>query len=112
MYRYGDRMNDVQTLADRLQALSDPVRLRLMRMLPCGDGPCEMCVCDLAEQLGVSQPNASHHLKVLRSAGLIRCQRKGGYAFYYIDREALQGTLTHLDSELLSRDEERDEERA
>lgn len=97
-------MTDVESLADRLQALSDPVRLRLMKMLPCGDAPCEVCVCDLAKQLGVSQPNASHHLKVLRSAGLIQCQRKGGYAFYHVDREVLQGTLSHLDDQLLSRD--------
>ncbi len=97
-------MSDVENLADVLQALSDPIRLRLMRMLPCGETPCEMCVCDLANQLGVSQPNASHHLKVLRSVGLIRCQRRGGYAFYHVDREALQGTLSHLDSQLLTRD--------
>ncbi len=103
-------MNDVESLADLLQALSDPVRLRLMRMLPCGEAPCEICVCDLAERLGVSQPNASHHLKVLRSAGLIRCQRRGGYAFYHVDREVLQGTLSHLGSQLLSRDATVEEE--
>ena len=97
-------LTDVQSLADVLQALSDPVRLRLMRLLPCGEAPWEICVCDLADQLGVSQPNASHHLKVLRSAGLIRCQRKGGYAFYHVDRDVLKGTLSHLDSQLLSRD--------
>ena len=97
-------MNDVESLADMLQALSDPVRLRLMQMLPCGEAPCEICVCDLAARLGVSQPNASHHLKVLRSVGLIQCQRKGGYAFYHVNREVLQGTLSHLDSQLLSRD--------
>ena len=96
-------LNDVESLAGRLQALSDPVRLRLMQMLPCGATPCEMCVCDLAEQLGVSQPNASHHLKVLKSAGLIQCQRRGGYAFYHVDREVLKGTLSHLDSQLLSK---------
>jgi ArsR family transcriptional regulator, arsenate/arsenite/antimonite-responsive transcriptional repressor len=95
-------VSDVESLADRLQALSDPVRLRLMQMLPCGEAPCEICVCDLAEQLGVSQPNASHHLKVLRSAGLIQCQRRGGYAFYHVDREVVQGTLSQMDSQLLS----------
>ena len=102
-------MNDIESLADRLQALSDPVRLRLMRLLPCGDAPCEICVCDLADQLGVSQPNASHHLKVLRSAGLIRCQRKGGYAFYHVDKEVLQGTLSHLDNQLFSREDDQEE---
>ena len=96
-------VNDVESLADRLHALSDPVRLRLMKLLPCGEAPCEVCVCDLAKQLGVSQPNASHHLKVLKSAGLIRCQRRGGYAYYHVDREALQGTLANLDTQLLSR---------
>jgi len=103
-------VNDVESLADVLQALSDPVRLRLMRMLPCDEAPREICVCDLAKRLGVSQPNASHHLKVLRSAGLIRCQRRGGFAFYHVDREVLQGTLSHLDSQLLSRDSTDEEE--
>jgi len=96
-------VNDVESLADVLQALSDPVRLRLMRLLPCADAPREICVCDLAERLGVSQPNASHHLKVLRSVGLIRCQRRGGFAFYHVDRKMLQNTLSLLDSQLLSR---------
>ena len=95
-------MSEVESMADVLQALSDPVRLRLMGLLPCGEAPREICVCDLAEQLGVSQPNASHHLKVLRSAGLIRCQRKGGYAFYHVNRDVLQGTLSYLDSQILS----------
>ena len=62
-----------------------------------------ICVCDLAERLGVSQPNASHHLKVLRSVGLIGCRRKGGYAFYHVDRDVLQGALSHLGHQLLSR---------
>jgi ArsR family transcriptional regulator len=74
-------------MADVLQALSDPVRLRLMGLLPSRE----------------AQPNASHHLKVLRSAGLIRCQRKGGYAFYHVNRDVLQGTLSYLDSQILSR---------
>ena len=112
MYRYGDALNDIESLADRLQALPDPVRLRLMQMLPCGEAPCEICVCDLAEQLGVSQPNASYHLKVLRSAGLIQCQRRGGYAFYHVDRELLQGTLSHMDNQLLSRKPQDQEEDA
>ncbi|MBS14160.1 MAG: transcriptional regulator [Gemmatimonadetes bacterium] len=97
-------LNDVESLADRLQALSDPVRLRLMKMLPCGEAPCEMCVCDLADQLGVSQPNTSHHLRVLRSAGLIRCQRRGGFAYYHVDRDVLECTLFHLDQQLLTRE--------
>ena len=97
-------MSDVESMADVLQALSDPVRLRLMGLLPCGEAPPrEICVCDLAKQLGVSQPNTSHHLKVLRSARLIRCHRKRGYAFYHVNRDVLQGTLSYLDSQILSR---------
>ena len=80
------------------------MQMRLMKMLPCGEAPQEMCVCDLADQLGVSQPNASHHLKVLRSAGLIRCQRQGGFAYYHVDRDVLEGTLSHLDQQLLTRE--------
>ena len=76
--------------ADRIsrlmKALSDPIRLRLMSMIAAAD---EVCVCDLLGPFDVSQPTISHHLKVLRSAGLVDCERRGTWVYYRAEREAL-----------------------
>lgn len=74
---------DVET-AERaaavFKALSDPVRLRLYtRIASCGG---ETCVCDI-QDVGVSQPTVSHHLRKLREAGLIDCERRGTWVYYW-----------------------------
>ncbi|HVX70157.1 MAG TPA: metalloregulator ArsR/SmtB family transcription factor [Mycobacteriales bacterium] len=69
-----------------LKALSDPTRLRLMSLIAATD---ELCVCDLMGPFGVSQPTISHHLKVLRSAGLVDCERRGTWVYYAANHEAL-----------------------
>lgn len=64
-----------------LRALADPVRLRLfVRIAAAAD---EICVCDL-DDVGVSQPTVSHHLRRLREAGLIACRRRGTWVYYRI----------------------------
>jgi ArsR family transcriptional regulator len=75
-------------LAERLAALADPNRLRLLEIL----GRCagKVCVCELVEALPLSQPTISHHLRVLRAAGLIDYEKRGVWAYYYVRREALQ----------------------
>ena len=63
-----------------LQALADPVRLSIVRELASsGDG---ICACDFTECCSVSQPTVSHHLKVLREAGVVTTQRQGTYIYY------------------------------
>ena len=61
------------------KALSDPVRLRLYSRIADCDG--ETCVCDI-QDVGVSQPTVSHHLRKLREAGLIDCERRGTWVYY------------------------------
>src|SRR5687767_7125813 len=64
------------TLAKAFAALGDPVRLRLMSLLMTAEGG-QICACDLVEPVGKSQPTVSHHLKVLRDAGLVTGTRRG-----------------------------------
>jgi ArsR family transcriptional regulator len=72
-------------IAGLLKALSDPIRLRLMAQIVASD---ELCVCELGP-FDVSQPTISHHLKVLRSAGLVDSERRGTWVYYWAQRDAL-----------------------
>lgn len=76
-------------LAIRLKALADPARLRLMSLIASHDGG-EACVCDVSVGLGLSQPTISHHLKVLRTAGLLAAERRGSWVYYRVVSDALQ----------------------
>lgn len=87
-------------LAGMLKALSDPVRLRLLSVVASHAGG-EACVCDISAGITVSQPTVSHHLKVLRNAGLLESQRRGSWVYYRVVREALQQLSTLLDAESL-----------
>jgi ArsR family transcriptional regulator len=74
--------------ASVFKALADPIRLRLMSIIAsAGD---EMCVCDITPQFEVSGPTISHHLRVLREAGLVDCERRGTWVYYWPIRERLQ----------------------
>ena len=75
-------------LARMFKALGDPVRLRLLSMVASHDGG-EACVCDLTPAFDLSQPTISHHLKVLRQAGLLECERRGTWVFYRVVPAAL-----------------------
>lgn len=75
-------------LAGVFKALADPVRLRLLSLITSHSGG-EACVCDLTGEFDVSQPTISHHLKVLREAGLLTSQRRGTWVYYRVQPEAL-----------------------
>jgi ArsR family transcriptional regulator len=75
-------------LARMFKALGDPVRLRLVSMVASHAGG-EACVCDLTPAFDLSQPTISHHLKVLREAGLLECERRGTWVFYRVVPAAL-----------------------
>ncbi|SOX56504.1 transcriptional regulator, partial [Mycobacterium ahvazicum] len=77
------------TLATMFKALSDPVRLRLLSLIASHPGG-EACVCEISATFDVSQPTISHHLKLLRSAGLINCERRGTWVYYWVIPTALQ----------------------
>lgn len=76
-----------KTLSDDLNILGHPVRLQILDMLAQREG--EVCVCDLEAALPVKQPTVSHHLRLLREAGLIDFERRGLWAYYFIKSEAL-----------------------
>jgi DNA-binding transcriptional ArsR family regulator len=63
-----------------LQALADPVRLEIVRQL--AGGSASVCACDFTACCDVSQPTVSHHLKVLREAGVVTTERRGTYIYY------------------------------
>jgi ArsR family transcriptional regulator len=69
------------TLADRLRALADPTRLRMLDLLVQQAGP--LCVCDITAQFAQHQPTISHHLRLLREAGLVDCEKRGVWAYYW-----------------------------
>ncbi len=71
-------------LAKVFKALGDPVRLRLMSMIASRGEDGEVCVCELTPAFDLSQPTISHHLKLLRQAGLIDCERRGTWVYYWV----------------------------
>jgi ArsR family transcriptional regulator, arsenate/arsenite/antimonite-responsive transcriptional repressor len=87
-------------LAGMLKALSDPVRLRLLSVVASHSGG-EACVCDISVGIPVGQPTVSHHLKVLRTAGLLDSQRRGSWVYYRVVPEALQQLSTLLGADTL-----------
>lgn len=75
------------TLAHQFSALADPVRLQLLSLLATSG---TVCACDLVEPVGKSQPTVSHHLKVLREAGLVTAERRGVNIWYAAVPSALE----------------------
>jgi ArsR family transcriptional regulator len=80
--------SDAAALAGVFKALADPVRLRLFSLIASYQGG-EACVCDLTPAFDVTQPTISHHLKVLREAGLIDSQRRATWIYYRVQSDAL-----------------------
>ncbi len=75
-------------LATVFKALSDPVRLRLLSLIASHEGG-EACACDISPVVDVSQPTISHHLKVLKAAGLLASERRASWVYYRILPDAL-----------------------
>jgi ArsR family transcriptional regulator, arsenate/arsenite/antimonite-responsive transcriptional repressor len=82
------------TLAPMFKALGDPVRLRLLSMIASRGG--EVCVCELTPRFDQTGPTISHHLRVLREAGLVDCQRRGTWVYYWLRPGALDRLATVL----------------
>ncbi len=71
---------EARMLAEWYSVLADPTRLRLLSLIAATGEAC--AACDLVEPLGVSQPTVSHHLKVLREAGLVESEKRGRWIYY------------------------------
>ncbi|HYX77979.1 MAG TPA: metalloregulator ArsR/SmtB family transcription factor, partial [Solirubrobacterales bacterium] len=69
------------------KALGDPIRMQLVDVLRKHAG--KVCVCELVPLFDLSQPTVSHHLKVLRDAGIVGSERRGLWAYYYVNPDAL-----------------------
>jgi ArsR family transcriptional regulator len=79
-------VEDRDELAGRFKALADPTRVAIVNCLASAD---EVCVCELNANFELSQPTISHHLKVLREAGLVEASRRGTWAYYRLVPEAI-----------------------
>ena len=77
---------DATALASRFKALADPTRVAIVNRLA---GAGEVCVCELVEDFDLSQPTISHHLRLLRQAGLVDAERRGTWAYYRLIPEAI-----------------------
>ena len=84
---------DVDADVAPLRALAEPLRLRIVRLLAAE----ELCVCHLVEALGVNQPLVSHHLRVLREAGLVESERWRYWTYYRLVPAALEAWSRELD---------------
>jgi ArsR family transcriptional regulator, arsenate/arsenite/antimonite-responsive transcriptional repressor len=70
------------------KALGDPIRMQLVDVLRKHAG--KVCVCELVPLFDLSQPTVSHHLKVLREAGIVGSERRGLWAYYYVNPDAVE----------------------
>lgn len=88
---------DAAELAAGFGALADPVRLHLLSLITSA-GEVGACVCDLIEPSGRSQPTVSHHLKILREAGLVTTEKRGRWAWYFVVPERVTALKAALGS--------------
>ena len=77
-----------ERMAAVAKALGDPIRLQLVDVLRKHAG--KVCVCELTPLFEVGQPTVSHHLKVLRAAGVVDSERRGLWAYYYVLTDAMK----------------------
>lgn len=77
-----------------LAALADPTRLGIVTMLADVDEP--LCVCEIVTQFDLGQPTISHHLRVLREAHLVDCEKRGLWVYYWLNRDVLANTTAYL----------------
>ena len=92
-----DNPDQIDAMGATLRFLADTTRLQILQLLL----KRELCVCELTEQLEMSQPLMSYHLRKLRDAGLVRTRRKAQWIYYSIDPAAWQGLLAPLLSSYL-----------
>jgi ArsR family transcriptional regulator, arsenate/arsenite/antimonite-responsive transcriptional repressor len=78
---------EAEATAQLFKALGDPARVKIVNLLATREEP--VCVCELTEPLGLSQPTVSHHLKKLTAAGLLEREQRGVWAHYSLDPDAV-----------------------
>ncbi len=83
--------------AERLKALAEPTRLKILKMLALE----EMCVCEIISKLHLSQPAISHHLKILRHAHIISDRKVGKWIFYSLNKKSCKDLFETMRAGLL-----------
>src|ERR687895_98414 len=86
---------EAEATAELFRALADPARVRVLNILATSEEP--VCVCNLVDPLGLSQPTVSHHLKKLVDAGLLEREQRGRWAYYSLKAEAAERLAGLLD---------------
>jgi len=86
----------MQDIAESLKVLADPARLQILRELMQARKGRNLSVCDLAKRLKISQPNVSHHLKVLKTAGFISCEKDQRFCFYSVNLDSIDDVLRQV----------------
>jgi ArsR family transcriptional regulator len=104
----GDQEERIARLVALGQALSDPIRVRMLGMMGEGRGCCDLpdlgvpagedqnpgiCVCEFEDYFGMGQSRVSYHVRKLKEAGLVREERRGKWSFYSLDEDAVRGLL-------------------
>jgi ArsR family transcriptional regulator len=79
---------EAEATAELFRALGDPARVRIVNTLAAAGEP--VCVCNMIDPLGLSQPTVSHHLKKLLDAGLVEREQRGKWAYYSLRRDAVE----------------------
>jgi ArsR family transcriptional regulator len=79
---------EAEATAELFKALADPARVRIVNVLATSSEP--VCICNLIEPLGLSQPTVSHHMKKLLDAGLVDREQRGKWAYFSLRPEAVE----------------------
>lgn len=88
---------DAQALADAFKALADPARVKILAMLLNAD---EVCACDVSDGIGKSAATTSHHLSILRKAGLVTGEKRGTWIWYRVVPERLAAIAGALSTQV------------
>lgn len=88
---------EAEVTARIFKALADPARVKLLALIA-SSRTGEMCVCNLVEPVGLSQPTVSHHLKVLTDTGLLQRERRGSWAYFRVNEPSLAAMRNALTS--------------
>ena len=81
-------LEEATATAELFKALADPARVRIVNCLATADEP--VCICELIDPIGLSQPTVSHHMKKLLDAGLVEREQRGKWAYFSLSRDAVE----------------------
>ncbi len=106
----------MESFIQQAKAVSDPTRVRMLKLLEAG----ELCVCEIMEILDIKQPTASKHLNILKSSGMVESRKEGTWSYYRLSRKArgnnkdfLRFLMKHLkDDALVAKDRKRLDKRS